>query len=186
MELIKITSAIASAIAGVLILILWLVAANDRGDEDGNKYKCRGCVYLYHDSLGDSDLGKWLKNNRSPYNLLIAFGVILGVMWIATGALGFFANNALMAKIYVGAGVGTYLIHIILFPSIVQRFSSMLGSCSARCSTGDDWYIKHMYDSYEEFWGASLVCFVLGAYQIIGALYHHNCVEAGKPAGATA
>jgi hypothetical protein len=184
MELIKLSSAIGSVLAGMLILALWIAAANDKGAEDGTRYKCRGCVQLYHDGLPDTDIGKWLKDNRSPYNILIAFGVILGVMWMGTGALGFFANNPLLAKIYLGAGIGTYLIHVILFPTIVMRFSTMVSSCTAKCSNADDWATKHMLDSYEEFWGASLVCFVLGAYQIIAAVYHHNCIEGSKPAGA--
>ena len=182
MNLFQLTSAIAAIICGVLILILWLVAANDKGEDDGNLHKCRGCIFYYHDSLGSSDLDTWKKNNRDAYPLLIAFGVICGVFWMATGALGFFVNNSMFAKLYVGAGVGTYLIFVVLFPIIVERAFPTLNTCANYCSKSSDWYVKHYLDSYEEFWGSSLVCFILGAYQIICAIYLHSTIGESKPA----
>ena len=91
-----------------------------------------------------------------------------------TGVLGFLVTTSMSAKIYVMAGVGTYLIFVILFPIIVERAHPLVGACSSYCSTSSDWYAKHYMESYEEFWGSSLVCFILGAYQIICAIYLHN------------
>ena len=29
-------------------------------------------------------------------------------------------------------------------------------------------------DSWEQFWGSSLACFILGAYSIVGSIYAYN------------
>jgi len=68
---------------------LWIIAANDKGEQDGSLYKCRGCLWYHHDYIvnqfGDQD---WKRGNRDPYPLLIAFGCILFVCWLVTGIIG--------------------------------------------------------------------------------------------------
>lgn len=47
------------------------------------------------------------------------------------------------------------------------------------CKNADyNWFDEHHNDSKIQFWACSLVCFILGAYSIIGAVYLYNTVEA--------
>jgi len=191
-KIIQLTSAIGAIIAGILVIILWLVAANDKNSTDSSgAYQCTGCNYIYHDTLsnGSSDLNTWLKNNRDAYPILIAFGVICGVFWMVTGGIGFIAlNSDKLALIYLASGVVTYLIFVVIFPIIVEREQWVMSNCTAgptTCSLKDNWSTKHQLDSYEQFWGSSLVGFILGAYQIIGAIYLYATIgNASKPANA--
>ena len=187
-QLIRLTSAIGVILTGIIILILWIIAANDRGNDDAGRYQCRGCNYLFHDALandkvkfGNSDLNTWVKNNRNPYPILIAFGVILGVFWMVTGAIGFLAGTKFMAWIYLIVGVVTYIMFVVIFPIIVERISFVQSTyCqslwNASCKIDSDWTVKHSLESYQHFWGAALVGFLLGAYQIASATYliHEN------------
>ena len=126
------------------------------------------------------------------YPLLIAFGVICGVFWMVSGALGFVKAEASLV-----AGGVTYLIFAILFPIIVEKtqanpFTAVPLPCErylylkstnttitanstafavAGCKTDSNYYDKHVHDSFEFFWGASLACFILGAYHLAGMMY---------------
>jgi len=84
-----------------LVIILWLVAAHDKGKEDDGFRKCSGCVQFYHEDLkdGSGDLNKWYKTNRDVYPLLVAFGVVLCALWIATGLIGLIVSSACGYKI---------------------------------------------------------------------------------------
>ena len=185
-DLIRISSAVLTIIAGVVLLILWIVAGNDKGRFDGELRRCRGCLYLFHDALSQDnfmvdygynlDLNSWLKNYRDATPILMGFGVIIGVFWMFTGVAGLFAKRPLIAKVYLFAGLATYLIFVVLFAVIVERIQFIKKNyCPTlwpkTCRTDLDWEIRHYYDSTEEFWGASLFCFMLGAYQIAAAIY---------------
>ena len=194
-DLIRISSAVLTIIAGVVLLILWIISANDKGTGDSGDRKCRGITQLFHEALADGDfqesaalstnfddgLNTWVKNNKEAYPILIAFGVIIGVFWMVTGAIGFYAKGGCMAKLYLLLGVATYVIFVVLFPIIVERFTFLFDNSSTYgaylwgtkggCRSSSNWTIKHQMDGYEEFWGASLVGFVLGAYQIAAAIY---------------
>ena len=188
-ELIRLTSATAVILAGIIILILWIAAANDKGAKDGDEYKCHGLNFIYHDAIAKnyyvdkksytSDFNSWVKGNKDAYPALIAFGVIIGLLWVITGAIGFMVKNHVMAKLYLGLGVITYLLFVVMFPIILQRIMFVLKEGSGqwsvnKCKTKDDWPEKHGEDSFNQFWGAALVGFILGAYQIAGAIYVYN------------
>ena len=189
-KIIQLTSDIGAIIAGILVIILWLVAANDKNSTDSSgAYQCTGCNYIYHDTLsnGSSDLNTWLKNNRDAYPILIAFGVICGVFWMVTGGIGFIAlNSDKLALIYLASGVVTYLIFVVIFPIIVERInwvfsnSTSMSLAGTTCSNVDNWYTKHMLDSTEQFWGSSLAAFILGGYQIAAAVYLYATIGAPK------
>ena len=180
--IIRITSAIGVICAGIILLILWIIAANDRGSKDGNKYKCHGVVYLFHDALvnkdphhGNENSIKWLKGNWDVYPILIAFGAIIGLLWIIAGVIGLLARRKIIAFSYLGLGIFTYLVFLLLFAIIEIRFQRLDESFDylweKHCVVDGEWLVKHAWDSYEQFWGASFIGFVLGAYQIAGAIY---------------
>lgn len=89
----------------MLIAVLWIIAANDRGTKDDDdaakRYKCRGCVWYHHDHLSHhgSNFFKWQKAFQDPYPILISFACILFVFWLLTGFVGIMAKNKFMAKI---------------------------------------------------------------------------------------
>ncbi len=187
-QLIRITSAVGIILAGIIILILWIIAANDKGSEEGGRYECRGCNYIYHDALrndnlvfGSTDLNDWVKNNRDPFPLLIAFGVIVGVFWMITGAIGFLAATKFMAWLYLIMGAITFVIFVVVFPIIIERIEFARPYCQTLwfqiCRTDAEWTIKHSLESYQHFWGAALVGFLLGAYQLAAAAYLIHEVE---------
>ncbi len=97
----RMTSWVCAFICAVIIIVLWLVAAHDRGSEDGNVHKCHGCYQIWHKQLADDsgDLNKWMRANRDPYPLLIAFGVVLCFFWLVTAVLGIISNTVMMGKI---------------------------------------------------------------------------------------
>ena len=218
-DLIRFLSAIGTICAGILIFILWIIAAHDKGTEDGT-WGCHGCNKIFHDTLGDKnyaytdDLQEWLKTNRDPFSIMVAFAVIIGTFWLITGALGFFATNKMMAWVYLLCGVVTYLIFVVLFPIITERIQILLGTCNEQrvwadtkyingtatatpslwgryCRNDEDWIMRHQLESFEQFWGVSLVCFILGAIQMTSAAYliaqsEDMPTSAPAPAGNTA
>lgn len=196
-ELVRMLSAIAILLTGIVILVLWILAAFDRGDEDG-RYGCHGCNYLFNQGVNDGTLGftgelnDWVKSNRNPYPLLIAFGVIVGLLWIITGAIGFLASTKYMAWVYFVLGMITYIIFVVVFPIILERINFVTPYCNnlwaTYCNTNPDWIIKRSLDSFQWFWGAALVGFLIGAFQLAAAAYliHENeepVVSSPQPAG---
>ena len=49
--------------------------------------------------------------------------------------------------------------------------------------TADYWQEKHVNDSYVYFWASSLACYILGTFQLIGALYCYQCPDEGCECG---
>ena len=88
------------------ISILWISAANDRGQKklynsnNEKYYRCRGCYYLLHHSFDKSStkFTAWKRINRDPYILLITFGGLLFIAWSIVGILGALANNFSISK----------------------------------------------------------------------------------------
>jgi hypothetical protein len=199
-EFLRLTSALGIILTGIVVLILWILAANDKGTEGDGLYGCKGCNRIVHDALRDdyyvntpaygfsSSLNTWAKNNRDAFSVLVAFGVILGVFWMITGAIGFIARTEFMAKLYFIMGIITYLIFDIMFPIIVEKITWVNAHCAGPnsvCRKDRDWVEKRGYDSYEWFWGSSLVAFIMGAYQIASAAYiwARHIPELPKPVG---
>ena len=85
----------------MLIFILWLVAAHDKGTDR----ECHGPVQLYNDYLDSltGDTKTYLQNHNNAYSLLVAFGVICGTFWLAVGVIGLLANTERMAKVVSAA-----------------------------------------------------------------------------------
>ena len=81
-----------------MVIILWILASQDKGDDDvaSSLHKCRGCYWYYHDYVVSNTA--WTKNNRDPYPLLIAFGVILCVFWFVAAIIGMCASSVSVAK----------------------------------------------------------------------------------------
>ena len=174
--ILQLTSAIAAILAGILICIMWIVAAHDKGTEDKNIYNCRGCIHFFYDQLkdNDTDLNRYYLIHRDSYVLLIVFGAICGLFWMITGGIGFVSSTEMMAKLYVILGIATYTLFVVVFAVIADRLKYAAASgCAVRCSKTDNWFLKHNEDSTHEFWGCALTCFVLGMYQIGGAVYNY-------------
>jgi hypothetical protein len=76
------------------------------------------------------------------------------------------------------------MVFVTIFAIITDRLKFVTTDyyiCSVHCRNNPDtlWFAEHYNDSKAEFWGSSLACFILGAYTIIGAIYHYNTVEEG-------
>ena len=174
--ILQLTSAIAAFLAGVLICIMWIMAAHDKGQEESGKFKCRGCIQYYYDDLKntDNDLNRYCLIRRDVYVLLIVFGAICGLFWMITGGIGFGAGSEMMAKLYVIMGIATYTLFVVVFAVIADRMKYANSSvCKSRCFSQNDWFDMHKEDSIHEFWGCALTCFILGMYQLAGAVYNY-------------
>ena len=68
-------------------------------------------------------------------------------------------------------------------PPAPEKYRDIVLKCLHSCHYENrlDWTRKHMMDSWEEFWGASLVCFILGAYAIAGSIYVYNNEPSNLP-----
>lgn len=186
-DALRFTSAILTFLVGVTITVLWIIAAFDRGKKVGQTYECWGCNYLFNQALNGSvftqapynyntGLNNWMKSNRNPYPLLIAFGAIVGVFWIIIGIFGFFATSRGMAKTYLIFGALNFIIFVVVFPIILERIYFIQPYCTnylwpAWCRTDIEWQIKHGLGSFDLFWGAALAGFIIGAFQLASAVY---------------
>ena len=104
-------------------------------------------------------------------------------MWVSTGILGLLCNSILKIKTYIIQGLATYILFVIIFPIIYERSQWAFGNCQPAiglCSGAENvnptskWWEQHRYDSLNEFWGASLVCFIVGAFQLISGIIMLN------------
>ncbi len=69
---------------------------------------------------------------------------------------------------------------MVIFAIIVDRLKFVtVADCGTRCKNNADtkWFSEHYNDSKAEFWGASLACFILGAYIIAAGVYLYNTIE---------
>lgn len=71
---------------------------------------------------------------------------------------------------------------MIIFAIIADRLRFVTkAECTMHCKNDDyNWFDEHYNDSKAQFWGCSLVCFILGAYTIIGSVYLYNTVEVAE------
>lgn len=175
-DILRLVSSITTILNGILLLILWIIAANDKGTTTDSQglYYCRGCYWYYHNTIVTNSSYN-LPTTSDPYPILIAFGVICGVLWMAIGGIGFATKTRTMAFLYTGLGIFNYLLFILLFAVICDNtwfyvFNACnipsLGTNPSFCSADPGYWTKHQADSFDEFWGASLVAFILGAFQI--------------------
>eukprot|EP00826_Nyctotherus_ovalis_P048598 TRINITY_DN5743_c0_g1_i3.p1 TRINITY_DN5743_c0_g1~~TRINITY_DN5743_c0_g1_i3.p1 ORF type:complete len:320 (-),score=68.16 TRINITY_DN5743_c0_g1_i3:126-1085(-) len=181
------SSAGASFLAGALIMICWLLAIHDNVLV---KRKCGGCIKYLHNGINDykdandydSDYRDYLKLNKDVYVIAFTLSIICGVLWLVTAALAF-----VKALLQLIVGIVTTIIFICTFVPLVDRMR-FNQQCSyyiqlegfrgnnlilTNVCHGDNdriWTMKHMYTSYELFWGSSMACFILAAYQIICAI----------------
>ena len=202
LNILRLSSAAAAVVTGIVLMILWIIAANDQNSQDNSgKYECQGCNQLMSNSLSDDTLGRytgiaysrdlmsWMRNNRNTYALLIAFGVIIGILFILTGLIGFMAKTNFMAKLYLVMAIISFLLFVIMFPIIIERFAWVNTHCSglwaAFCRTDPEWMETNRDMSYREFWVASLITFITGSFVIGSAIYvlYRLVPEIPKPSG---
>ena len=82
----------------------------------------------------------------------------------------------------------TFLVFVVIFSIIVNQClyintqTLAVTDCSNRCSDENNWFDIHREDSYIEFWGSSLTCFILGVYQLAASviIYAQN-LKSAKP-----
>lgn len=182
------SSAGAAFLAGALIMICWLLAIHD---DVLVKRKCGGCIRFLHNAIvnyknfdgRDNDYRDYLKLNKDAYVIAFTLSIICGVLWIATAALAF-----VKALLQLIVGIVTTIIFVCTFVPLVDRMrfnqqcdyyiglQKMVNgdeqSYNSAChgDNGRIWTMKHIYTSYELFWGSSMACFILAAYQIICAI----------------
>lgn len=77
------------------MVVLWILAAHDKGKSSGEVSKCYGCYKIAHDDIADS----WEYFFRDPYFLLVIFSAILLAAWTLTGILGLLAKTAFTAAL---------------------------------------------------------------------------------------
>jgi len=82
-----------------------MVAAHDGRNELGLPWKCNGCIKCIntkstephfselfpsndYPELLHEDVRRWIRQNRSPYYLLIIFGSVMAILWLITGIIG--------------------------------------------------------------------------------------------------
>jgi hypothetical protein len=183
MSKLALTSSIGIFVAGLLVFLCWVIAANDKKLAGGNAV---GCIKKFNEMINELDLSlkRYYRGNQDAFVYLIAFGVICGILWMGTAVLG-----RINAKYYLFAGIGTTVAFICVFTSIVERLRDerlcdeilRIGSptpdlMSDLFGTGEK-ILKHTEISYELFWGSSMTCFLLAAYQIgcaIAMVYEEN------------
>lgn len=160
------TSAVGIGLAGALIFICWIIAAKDNFlDRPG------GCIQKFHDSISSStDLKSYYKKNQDAYPVLISFGAICGSFWILTAILSF-----VNPVYYLTGGIFTTLMFICSFVPLVEILrQDRQCDLYQKIANGTDIYagidnvkkVKNIKNSYEIFWGSSIACFILAAYQI--------------------
>eukprot|EP01022_Parablepharisma_sp_SALTPOND_P005969 TRINITY_DN1242_c0_g1_i1.p6 TRINITY_DN1242_c0_g1~~TRINITY_DN1242_c0_g1_i1.p6 ORF type:complete len:431 (-),score=58.71 TRINITY_DN1242_c0_g1_i1:40-1332(-) len=181
MKFLAVSSSAAVAIAGLLVLVCWIIVAHDDKAFSG---ECGGCIRMLHKALGESsnlsdDLIDYYKLHKNAYPLLVAFGVICALCWFGTSALAF-----IRAKYYLIAGALSTVLFVCVFAPILDRirndqpcsvYQRVKGTSTDAwidygCKTEDNWMEKHRYDSYDLFWGSSLACLLLAVYQIACAV----------------
>ena len=69
----------------------------------------------------------------------------------------------------------TYTIFVVIFAIIIDKIKFVdYASCYSHCQNKENWFDNHYMDSVGDFGGASLACFIFGAYNIAGAVYLYN------------
>jgi len=169
------TSAIGIGMAGILIFVCWILAARD----NTNKFP-GGCIRLFSNNIRRSgDLKRYYMGNQNAFAILVSFGVICGILWIVTAALAF-----VKATYYLLVGIITTIMFICSFVPLVEiiRFMRQCDAATNEMNIDinfkdEEWKVKRVNDSYEIFWGTSIACFILAAYQIgcaITMVYEEN------------
>jgi len=156
------TSSAGIFVAGLLLFVCWIVAAKDK--KLGGA--AAGCIEDFHDrmkGIPDSSLKRYQRGNQDAFAYLISFGVICGLLWMGTAAL-----IIINSKYYLFAGIGTTVIFICVFTPMVERIRDgrLCEGSNSGLFENKEKEFKRMEISYELFWGSSMACFLLAAYQI--------------------
>lgn len=163
------TSALGIGVAGALIFACWIVAAKDKFVS-----KPGGCIQKFHDNISSFDgLKSYYKRNQDAYPVLISFGIICGSFWIITAILSFISP-----VYYLALGIFTTIMFICSFVPLVEILrqnrqcenykiiAASLGEPDIFAGKDNADVVKNIKNSYEIFWGSSIACFILAAYQI--------------------
>lgn len=195
MGFLAMSSSIAIFIAGLAIMVCWSIASGDDMFIYGH---CGGCIRLLHKLVWESDQPQdYYRSAKDPFPLLLTFGVLCGVLWIVT-------SIAVVARprYYLISGLLTTIIFICSFVPLVERMrrnqtctlyadltgTDIVTAWNAACRGDGHWQLKHMYDSFEVFWGSSAGCFLAAAYQVgcgIAMTYEDETRAKGKADGET-
>ncbi len=149
---------------------------------------------MFHDYVKgrSGDLFNFYQVKKDPYPILVAFGVICGTFWIATGAIVGFVSR----KVYLLCGIITTVIFTVVFTCIYERvkdgqpctlYSIFQGGAdpfaAKGCKTDGNWEQRHVNDSYDFFWGSSLAAFILATYQLVcaSALLYEEMTQGSQP-----
>jgi len=138
-----------------------------------------------HEALlsNSGNIVSYLKLHWDAYPLLISFAVICGVIWIFSFFVALFSRI-----VFLILGAVNFIIFVSLFSIIAVRirppipcklYVGLVNSTSnhndafrlGNCKTDGNWYDLHSIDSYGYFWGSSIACLGLAAYQIIVTAY---------------
>eukprot|EP00826_Nyctotherus_ovalis_P013399 TRINITY_DN13616_c0_g1_i2.p2 TRINITY_DN13616_c0_g1~~TRINITY_DN13616_c0_g1_i2.p2 ORF type:complete len:213 (+),score=47.12 TRINITY_DN13616_c0_g1_i2:73-711(+) len=109
----------------------------------------------------------YYRTHMDAFPYLISFGVICGLLWMGTAFL-----SRINAKYYLLAGIGTTTVFVCVFTPMVERMRDMRLCGEIDSTVVDSLFdtyeksLKRMEVSYELFWGSSMACFLLAAYQI--------------------
>lgn len=167
MSRLALTSSAGIFVAGLLIFLCWVIAANDKKLAKGDAV---GCVKRFNElikDIPDKSLKRYYRTHMDAFPYLISFGVICGLLWMGTAFL-----SRVSAKLYLVVGTGTTIVFVCVFTPMVERMRDMrlcfeIGE--AEIDSLFDTYerkLKRIEVSYELFWGSSMACFLLAAYQI--------------------
>lgn len=164
--------------AGLGIMVCWTIASGDSYLKDDT---CGGCIYLFHQSLNNAPikLKSHYRLSKDAFPYLLTFGLVCGVLWMATAFL------VVKAKYYLIFGITGTTIFICVFVPLLERMrrnklcklyaeimeeDDMEKVWKDECKSEGHWQLKHMYDSYEIFWGSSIAFFLMSVYQIACAI----------------
>lgn len=174
MGFLSVSSAVLIFCAGLGVIVSWTVVSGDRYFKDEN---CGGCIYLFHQVIDEapSALRTHYRLSRDAYPYLLTFGIICGAVWIATAFL------VGRVRYYLVLGIAGAVAFVCVFVALLQRmrgnqlcwlYASVKESqdlqavWNAECKSEEHWQVKHMYDSYDLFWGSSVAFMFMSIYQI--------------------
>lgn len=184
----RVSSAIGTIIASMVLVCCWLAAIEDTELTSNTP---GGCIKRFHELRDHSksysnytvcitdELNSYYKISKDAYSLCRILAILCGFLWILTAVMAFFK-----ATLYLVFGLVANIVFLASFATVVDRTrynqQCELYSEMAACVFGERGYetagrafdteemtaMKHMHDSYELIWGSALACVILGTYQI--------------------
>jgi len=177
MGFLAVSSSVLVFCAGLGVIVCWTVVSGDKYHKDGD---CGGCIYLLHQSIDESpsELKGYYKLSKNSYPYLLSFGIVIGVIWITTAFL------VVKPRYYLVSGIIGAIAFICVFVPLLERMrrnqacklyarikdDDLADLWEGECKIDDHWLLKHMYDSYDLFWGSALAFIFISMYQMACAI----------------